>query len=173
MLVSKLDSKYLLMPRHTERNDSCLDKDDIERKKQSSYEEIIASMEDSLSYALKLQSDLPSMYEKYERSCSKELESINLELHVSQIKCLQYAEALWNDSASSKISGFVLDGPIASGKTFSSCALLWRRRETGPQLLICSSLSMVSVVKFFFIFSNILIKNNVLNTALFADSMVT
>ena len=152
-LTPNIDSRSFLKTIQMKRDDCHLDEttsDDvqnlhsIEKKRQCSYVGIIAAMEDSLSYALKLKSDLPSTYEKYERNCSKDLEKINLELHVSQIKCLQYAEALWNNTARTKVSGFILDGPIASGKTFSVCALLWRRKELGPQILICSSLSLVS-----------------------------
>jgi HSA len=40
--------------------------------------------------------------------------------------------------------GAVLHGPVASGKTASACSLLWRHRDRGPQLLICSTSSTVS-----------------------------
>ena len=112
--------------------------------------EIIVKMEKSLLFAMKLRSNLTSTYEAYEKGLSKVLEDIGLELHVSQIKCLQYAEALWDENSSNRTSGFMLNGPVASGKTFSTCALLWRRREKGPQLLVCSAASLVSFIAFKF-----------------------
>jgi len=39
--------------------------------------------------------------------------------------------------------GSILRGAVASGKTIATCALLWRNRSTGPQLLLCSSACMV------------------------------
>lgn len=43
-------------------------------------------------------------------------------------------------------AGAVIRGPVASGKTIAACSLLWRNRSLGPQLLICSSASLVSAV---------------------------
>ena len=120
----------------------------IGERRQFSFEEIISEMERSLMFALKLPIALKSTYVKYERNLSSGLGIIGLELHVSQIKCLQFAEALW--STQRKSSGFILSGPVASGKSFSVCALLWRRREDGPQLLICSSASLVSPLYFMY-----------------------
>jgi hypothetical protein len=42
-------------------------------------------------------------------------------------------------------AGAVLRGSVASGKTITTCSLLWRKRLAGPQLVICSSASMVRV----------------------------
>ncbi len=125
-----------------------------DKKQQSSIEDIVVAMEDSLAFIDKLRIDLPSKYESYEKKLSKDLKEIQLELHVSQIKCLQYAEALWDESSKSNLgaTGFVVNGPVASGKTFSICALLWRRRNIGPQLLVCSLSSLVSHVAFFLVF---------------------
>ncbi len=120
----------------------------VECKRQSSYENISSGMESSLEFAVKLRSNLPSAYEKYEGGLSKSLDGIGIELHVSQIKCLQFVESILRDNARVKTSGLLLNGPIASGKTFSTCALLWRRRNNGPQLLICPSASLVSFVCF-------------------------
>jgi len=41
--------------------------------------------------------------------------------------------------------GAVLRGTVASGKTIAACSLLWKHRSSGPQLLLCSGASMVSV----------------------------
>jgi HSA len=43
-------------------------------------------------------------------------------------------------------AGAVLKGPVASGKTIATCSLLWRNKAFGPQLLVCTSASMVSVL---------------------------
>jgi hypothetical protein len=40
-------------------------------------------------------------------------------------------------------AGVVLGGPVHSGKTIISCSCLWKFRNEGPQLVVCSPLSMV------------------------------
>ena len=126
---------------------NCPSSDD---RKQSSFEEIMTSMESCIKFVLKLRQDLPTSYESYENCLSDALTDIKLELHNSQIKCLQHVETLFDEKSNSNASGFLLNGPLASGKTFSMCSLLWRRRSNGPQLLICSSDSLVSVFDIFF-----------------------
>jgi HSA len=43
-------------------------------------------------------------------------------------------------------AGAILGGPANSGKTVISCSFLWKFRSEGPQLVICSPLSMVCFV---------------------------
>jgi HSA len=40
-------------------------------------------------------------------------------------------------------AGAILGGPAHSGKTILSCSFLWKYRNEGPQLVVCSPLSMV------------------------------
>ena len=58
---------------------------------------------------------------------------------VEQIRTINMIEDRWQRSG----IGSVLHGPRASGKTIVACCLLHRNRSKGPQLLVCSSASLV------------------------------
>lgn len=65
--------------------------------------------------------------------------------HVSltswQQETMEFLEKKWGNSNG---PGTILAGPRASGKTVAVCALLWKRRANGPQLLLCSPYRVVS-----------------------------
>ena len=59
---------------------------------------------------------------------------------MEQIKILQMIEYRWQKHIG---IGTVLHGPRASGKTILACSAMYRNRSHGPQLLLCSSESVV------------------------------
>jgi hypothetical protein len=60
-----------------------------------------------------------------------------------QEDAIRFAEYIWSEIDSASV---VLEGPAFSGKTAVSCFLLWKHRNNGPQLLLCSPASVVSEV---------------------------
>ena len=50
-----------------------------------------------------------------------------------------FMEELWKMNS----VGCLLSGPVSSGKTFSTCAILWKYKSLGPQLVVCSADSLV------------------------------
>ena len=69
-----------------------------------------------------------------------------------QMKTLQMIEDRWQRIG----IGSVVHGPRSSGKAIVACSLLHRNRSHGPQLLVCSSASVVCIMGqsiFFFIFA--------------------
>ena len=64
--------------------------------------------------------------------------------HVSltswQQETMDFLEKKWGNSNG---PGTILAGPRASGKTVAVCSLLWKRRTSGPQLLLCSPYRVV------------------------------
>jgi len=72
-----------------------------------------------------------------------------LSLLPSQRTVVRRVEQRWRwQRQSSKTSavGSILRGTVASGKTIVTATLLWRRRTSGPQLLVCSSARMVRLI---------------------------
>jgi HSA len=59
-----------------------------------------------------------------------------------QLAAIACIEDLWLRVS----AGAILGGPAHSGKTVISCSFLWKFRSEGPQLVICSPLSMVCFV---------------------------
>jgi hypothetical protein len=79
------------------------------------------------------------------KASSTKLKGLDLELTVAQGKMGDDIEAKWKLDA-----GSVLRGPLASGKTITTCSLLWRHRRSGPQLVVCSSAKLVRAADDFF-----------------------
>lgn len=80
------------------------------------------------------------------RSRSKSLNE-GIALGEEQRKAIDFIEFIWGGH---DMAGSVLDGPISSGKTVAACSMLWRHRSEGPQVLVCSPASVVSIHGFCF-----------------------
>lgn len=76
-----------------------------------------------------------------QRKVSEPNDVYGLALSEFQVEELEGIENKWENVK----AGAILHGPAASGKTIIGSCLLWRHRKSGPQLVICSSLSMVSL----------------------------
>ncbi len=115
---------------------------------QLAYDEIEKQISVYKETIKKMELGLAESFQNFHADMHGSLKNIGLELQQNQMEMLQFAEALWKDDddnvKNSVISGLVINGPIASGKTFATGTLLWRRREKGPQLLICPGESLVS-----------------------------
>jgi hypothetical protein len=70
---------------------------------------------------------------------AKDIPGLAVGLTNSQNAALQMIEDLWGRVG----AGAALSGPLSSGKTILTCAALWKHRHNGPQLVVCSELSMV------------------------------
>jgi hypothetical protein len=70
---------------------------------------------------------------------SSAVDADGVNLSEGQIDVIEFIEDRWKRVQ----GGSILAGPVASGKTIATCALLWRHRSCGPQLLVCSSAAMV------------------------------
>jgi hypothetical protein len=68
-------------------------------------------------------------------------EAEDLALTASQLEAIEFIEKRWGNSNN---PGAVLSGPKSSGKTIAICSLLWKQRNNGPQLLVCSPNRVVS-----------------------------
>jgi hypothetical protein len=66
---------------------------------------------------------------------------LQVSLSTAQAKTMDSIEDYWTRLE----AGAVLSGPFAAGKTIVACTILWNHRSSGPQLLVCSPASMVSV----------------------------
>ena len=68
------------------------------------------------------------------------VEGGHLSLTTWQQETTEFIEKKWGHSNG---PGAILTGPRASGKTIAVCSLLWKRRTSGPQLLVCSPYRVV------------------------------
>jgi hypothetical protein len=88
-----------------------------------------------------------------QKSSSKEFSNAikhrRMELNNEQKDMVDFVEKLWAGKPS---SGAAIMGPTISGKTFATATILWKHREKGVQLLICSPLSLVSLADVFVLF---------------------
>jgi hypothetical protein len=75
------------------------------------------------------------------QSTVAKIPGLQVSLSTSQTKSIDSIEDYWTRIE----AGAILSGPFASGKTIVACALLWKHRSSGPQLLVCSPASMVCV----------------------------
>ena len=136
-----------------------LDNKDVEKSSlsiardlnQLGYEEIERRIQCYRRDIEEIKASLTESFAEFHTEMSTSLETIDMELQQNQMEMLQFTEEIWNDADGdagteiNTISGAVIDGPLASGKTFSTGVLLWRRKEKGPQLLLCPGASLVSI----------------------------
>lgn len=70
--------------------------------------------------------------------CQQSL-NCSVELNSSQLESVNLVDNFWASVAISPRSAVLLGGNLGCGKTVSACALLWKYRDTGRQLIVCSS----------------------------------
>ena len=72
----------------------------------------------------------------------------SVELNSSQLESVNLMDNCWTRTGSSVTasprSAVLLGGNLGCGKTVSACALLWKYRDIGRQLIVCSSDALVS-----------------------------
>lgn len=126
---------------------SGIEREKVHNKEKMRNEIIRASNGDTRNGAIR--SDLSGFIEEVLEAMSKRpltgrksrSESYGLKLTEFQEDVVLAIEDRWQRI---KIGVFVR-GPLASGKTVCACSLLWRSRERGPQIVVCSPGSMVSI----------------------------
>ena len=129
-----------------------LEFDDISKKMQESVKAINslrAKTEDTLSKERALQ--------KYRKSLT-----CGVDLSNAQLKAVHFIESIWGAREEMSIAA-VLGGNVGIGKTIAGCSTLLKNRHDGPQLVLCSPASLVSiphgwmVLCFFFIYTRFLL----------------
>jgi hypothetical protein len=75
----------------------------------------------------------------------KVFDSEGFNAYAGQKDAIQFVEELWDRPSS---PGAILAGPASSGKTIATCALLWKQRSHGPQVIVCPPASVVSIFEF-------------------------
>jgi hypothetical protein len=75
-----------------------------------------------------------------EKPMKEQPDGLSLQLAASQRLAFEAVGRHWQAS----YFGLQLKGPKSSGKTIAACALLFKNRGLGPQLVVCYSLSLVS-----------------------------
>mmetsp|Transcript_102256 Transcript_102256/g.295854 ORF Transcript_102256/g.295854 Transcript_102256/m.295854 type:complete len:472 (-) Transcript_102256:368-1783(-) len=80
---------------------------------------------------------------KKEKLSFKDFSNATIEKKFSMLdgqkRALEFVDGIWNTST----SGAVMNGMPISGKTVVSCALLWKNRQHGGQLIVCPPSSLV------------------------------
>lgn len=71
------------------------------------------------------------------------IKDAQVQVYDDQLQVLHHTMSLWQES-----KGSILSGPIGCGKTFMTSLLAWTRRNEGVQIVICPSISVVSVYLF-------------------------
>ena len=111
--------------------------DDLDSlQRQLSYDEILRHLLSILEAVSKTKSNLKNV----ENENGNEF---NFEPCNSQRKGIQFVESLWSNE-SNLSSGVVLKGSYGCGKTVLTALIARRRLNAGPQLVLCSSASVVS-----------------------------
>ncbi len=111
-----------------------LEFDDISKKMQESVKVINslkAKTEDALSKERALQ--------KYRKSLT-----CGVELSNAQLKAVHFIESIWQSREELSVAA-VLGGNLGIGKTIVGCSTLWKNRHAGPQLVLCSPATLVSI----------------------------
>lgn len=81
--------------------------------------------------------DLPEYKHK---TANVKIKGHDMELTVLQAKVTSDIEGRLSEQC-----GAVLKGSLATGKTMTVCTMLWKKRQAGPQLVVCSPERVVSV----------------------------
>jgi hypothetical protein len=115
---------------------------------QLTFNEIEERLNKCREKAISIKSKMADNFDDFHGDISAALEGTELEIQENQMESLQFTEALWDDENKPQITGSVISGPIGCGKTFSTGLLMWRRKEKGPQLLLCPAASLVSQLSF-------------------------
>ena len=99
--------------------------------------------------SIRVKSSAAFVYGDYQQSMK-----CTVELNSSQMESVNLMDNFWARTGSSDTishrSAVLLGGNLGCGKTVSACALLWKYRDIGRQLIVCSSDGLVSFLSLFF-----------------------
>ena len=68
-----------------------------------------------------------------------------IDLTNAQLKAVHNIESIWGTSDDTSVAA-VLGGDFGIGKTVVGCITLWKNRNAGPQLVLCSPALLVSII---------------------------
>ncbi|KAL7563718.1 hypothetical protein ACA910_020408 [Epithemia clementina (nom. ined.)] len=73
------------------------------------------------------------------RKAETKPKSFGVDLLAHQVDGVAFMDDAWKKGS----VGSLLSGPVSSGKTFTTCSILWKNKSSGPQLVVCSADSLV------------------------------